>query len=581
MDDPLAHLLDHGLDLSRHQRYALERELGRGSMGVVYAARDRLLERSVAVKVMGATVVQDPELRRYFEREARAAARLSHRNVVVVHDFGYDPKGAPFVVMERLRGFDLRQALAGGQAPPLDRRLAVVLQVLAGLAHAHAADVVHRDVKPANVFLTEEGVVKLLDFGIARLARAGSGGKSSGQVMGTADYMSPEQVLGADDLDRRSDLFSCGALLYELLTGRPPFHSESFVTIAYRVVHEEPDYALVPPPAAALVPVLKKALAKARADRFESALDFATEIGLATGVGVAPDTIQPSQGWNVPLPFPRAPKPGTTVRLRKTWEEGPTRPLEPTAMPAWPLRAPEDDHEPEAHEPPPPPRRPRARRSGRSTAALVLGLGAAAAAGWLWWKRPLPAPPPMAPVAAPVAAARPQPPPPAVEAVPSSNPFDRPTWLSGSDTPLIPPPPPSPAPSPAAAPLSARAEAPRAADSRQFWTRTAGPSPAPAAVPATAAPAPTEAPRVKFGRWAGYITDEICREKGAANDHGSCLGVCLRRGSRPMLAVDGGELYWLKGLDHVSGNHDRRVRVEGRLDLDTRTLTVASGGPAR
>jgi serine/threonine-protein kinase len=150
MDDPLAHLLEAGLDLSRHQRYALERELGHGSMGVVYAARDRLLDRAVAVKVMAGAMVPDAELHRYFEREARAAARLSHRNVVVVHDFGYDARGAPFVVMERLRGFDLRQALAGGQVPPLEKRLAVMLQVLAGLAHAHAAGVVHRDVKPAR-----------------------------------------------------------------------------------------------------------------------------------------------------------------------------------------------------------------------------------------------------------------------------------------------------------------------------------------------------------------------------------------------------------------------------------------------
>jgi eukaryotic-like serine/threonine-protein kinase len=574
MDDPLAHLLESGLEESRHQRYALERELGHGSMGVVYAARDRLLERPVAVKVMAASLVQDPDLRRYFEREARAAARLSHRNVVVVHDFGYDPKGAPFVVMERLRGFDLRQALAGGQVPPLDRRLAVVLQVLAGLAHAHAADVVHRDVKPANVFLTEEGVVKLLDFGIARLARGGSGGQSSGEVMGTADYMSPEQVQGADDLDRRSDIFSCGALLFELLTGRPPFHSESFVTIAYRVVHEEPDYALLPPAAAPLVPVLQKAMAKARAHRFDSALDFATEIGLATGVGVAPDTIQPGQGWNVPLPFPRPPKPGTTVRLRKTWEEGPTRPLDPAALPAWPLRAPEEEQE--AQEPALAPRRPRGRRRGPWVAGLgALALGASLV-GWLW-TRPAPAA-----SAAPAAAATPRPAPTPITAlsvaVPSSDPFDPPTWLSGGDTPLIPPPPASPAAEAGTAAPRVQVEPPRPAGPP--WNRSSGrPSPVAVAAAAPPAPAPAEAPRIKIGRWTGYLTDETCREKGAVSDHGSCLAICLRRGARPMIAVDG-ELYWIRGIEHISGSNDRRVVVEGRLDLDRRTLTVASGGPA-
>ena len=119
----------------------------------------------------------------------------------------------------------------------------------------------------------------------------------------------------------------------------------------------------------------------------------------------------------------------------------------------------------------------------------------------------------------------------------------------------------------------------RVADGQPFWTRTPAPAlPAPAGVVSPTAPPPAD-PRVKIGRWVGYVTDDACREKGAVSDHGSCLAVCLRRGRRPMIAIDGG-LYWLKGLDHIGGMHDRRVVVEGQLDLDRRTLTVASGGPA-
>ncbi|HET8643846.1 MAG TPA: serine/threonine-protein kinase, partial [Vicinamibacteria bacterium] len=342
MDDPLAHLLD-GLDVSHARRYVAERELGRGSMGVVYAGRDLLLDRPVAIKVMAASAAADADRRRYFEREARAAGRLSHRHVVTVHDFGYDVHGAPYVVMELLRGRDVRQLLAERAALPLDRRLAIVLQVLAGLAHAHACGVVHRDVKPANVFITEEGVVKLLDFGIACLGPASTAG-SSDAVMGTADYMSPEQVLG-EALDGRSDLFGCGALLFELLTGRPPFHAESFVTIAYRVVHEEPEYAALPPAARALVPVVRKALAKERGARYSTAADFATDLALTVGVGVAPETIHPAPAWTMPLPrLSRPAAAAPAVQPAQPWEEGAVRPPDHSPMrPRWPLRPAADD----------------------------------------------------------------------------------------------------------------------------------------------------------------------------------------------------------------------------------------------
>ena len=583
MDDPLAHLLEAGLDVSRDRRYALERELGRGSMGVAYAAHDRLLDRPVAIKVMAASMVGDGELRRYFEREARAAGRLSHRNVVTVHDFGYDRQGAPFVVMELLRGLDLRQITLAGSPLSVDRRLAVVLQVLAGLAHAHSSGVVHRDVKPANVFITDEGVVKLLDFGIARLSRS-SRGNSSDAVMGTADYMSPEQVLGGE-MDGRSDLFSCGALLFELVAGRPPFHAESFVTIAYRVVHEEPDYAALPAAWVGLEPVLRKALAKSRDDRYASAPDFATDIGLAMGVGVAPETIQPTPAWTSPLPRlmpPKAPPP--TVSLREQWEEGAQgSPDLSHVRPGWPLQGPAEDEEPAPRSR----RRPRPARLGWTAAALcsaavAFAVGAA--------RRPA-----LAPHVATVSSIAdvPAAPAAAVMAPPTSAPEEEASPLPAVESAPAPatlPAPPSPAsrpPSPASRPLPASASS--------FWSSLSVPSgaaPGPATgsasvlgpIPPAPAPSPqqtvVEAPRILGGRWAGYVTDEFCREKGAVQDHGQCLEVCLRRGRQALIAIDG-QLYKLVGIERIRGLHDRRVVVEGQLDFERRTLTVSSGWPAR
>jgi serine/threonine-protein kinase len=579
VDDPLAHLLDAGLDISQERRYVVERELGRGSMGVVYAGRDQRLERPVALKVMAGAMSGDGDLRRYFEREARAAGRLSHRNVVTVHDFGYDRRGAPFVVMELLRGRDLRQILLSMVPMALERRLAIVLQVLAGLAHAHAAGVVHRDVKPANVFITEEGVVKLLDFGIARLTQT-SHGNSSDAVMGTADYMSPEQVLSGD-MDGRSDLFSCGALLYELLTGGPPFHAESFVTIAYRVVHEEPDYSVLPAACRSLEPVLRRALAKSRDDRFPSAPDFATEIGLAMGVGVAPETIQPAPAWTVPLPRlvpPRDPSPTMTLRARR--EDGALRPPDHSPVtPRWPLQLPPDEDEA-------PPARPARRGAGRLGAA-ALGACAAVAAftvGVARWNSVATPPsepatlmapadpgPAAAAMVAEVAAT------PAPEVV-TPSPLDPP---SGLGQPLA-----VPAAVDSAPPPPAPERRPLPAARGSLWntaptaTAAAGavlsaPAPEPS-VP----PAPEPRPRVVKGRWTGYVTDDMCRNRGAVNDHGQCLEVCLRRGAQALIAIDG-QLYKLVGLARIDGLNDRRVVVEGELDHERRTLTVASGAPAR
>jgi serine/threonine protein kinase/tetratricopeptide (TPR) repeat protein len=253
-------------------KYEILERLGQGAMGVVYHAHDPLLDREVAIKVMLSQVAGDPDQKLRFEREARAVARMLHPNVVTLFDLGYHTDGAPYLVMELLRGKDLLQILHHGQPVSLDRKVEIILQVLQGLSHAHAAGIVHRDIKPANVFLTDEGAVKITDFGVARLTTASVTG--TGVVVGTADYMSPEQVSGAH-VDGRSDLFSVGAMLCEMLTGRRPFHSDSLVTILFKIAHEEPRVELpAGPEHEALLPILKAALAKDAATRYQTAAEF-------------------------------------------------------------------------------------------------------------------------------------------------------------------------------------------------------------------------------------------------------------------------------------------------------------------
>jgi hypothetical protein len=242
-------------------------------MGVVYRALDPFLEREVALKVMLPQIAEDPEQKQRFEREARAVARLNHPNVVMVFDLGYHTDGAPYIVMELLQGDDLLHITR--QDPPLrlEQKVSIVLQVLDGLGQAHKLGIVHRDIKPANVFVTKAGTAKLMDFGIARLAS--SGATRSGMVVGTAAYMSPEQVQG-EPLDGRSDLFSVGSMLCELLSGRRPFEAETPMATLYRIAHKEPVLDLpAGPEFERFLPVLGRALAKDPARRFATSAEFA------------------------------------------------------------------------------------------------------------------------------------------------------------------------------------------------------------------------------------------------------------------------------------------------------------------
>lgn len=216
-------------------KYRIEGTLGKGAMGLVYRAVDTLLEREVALKVITGADISEEMLER-FRIEARAAAKLDHPNIVVVYDLG-EERGAPYIAMELLEGHDLRHRMRSD--PPLTPREAADLlaQVCDGLAYAHARKIVHRDIKPANIHLCTDGRVKIVDFGVAKMESTAL--TKTGMVIGTPDYMSPEQIQGKG-VDARSDIFSTGVVLYEILSGVKPFRAESITSVVYNIVFKRP-----------------------------------------------------------------------------------------------------------------------------------------------------------------------------------------------------------------------------------------------------------------------------------------------------------------------------------------------------
>ena len=215
-------------------RYVVTGRIGRGGMGMVYRGYDEALEREVAVKTLTAEGILDADRRQRFQIEARAAAKLQHPNIVTVFELGED-RGIPFIAMELLPGADLEALMRSGEEMLLREKLEVVVQVCRGLFYAHEHGIVHRDVKPSNIRLLEDGTAKIMDFGVAKLGA--SGVTKTGMMVGTVHYMSPEQIRG-QVLDGRSDLFSVGVILYELLAGRRPFPGDSPTSVLYKIVSE-------------------------------------------------------------------------------------------------------------------------------------------------------------------------------------------------------------------------------------------------------------------------------------------------------------------------------------------------------
>jgi serine/threonine-protein kinase len=252
-------------------RYLLGEMIGTGGMADVYIAQDQRLSREVAVKILRSDLAKDPAFVSRFRKEAKAAAGLNHPGIVAVYDSGEEP--APYIVMELVTGHTLRQLIHQGERVELNRALTIVEQVLVALEYSLQRNIVHRDIKPANVMITDTGDVKVMDFGIARaMDDLGATLTSTWNVVGTAQYLSPEQAVG-EPADARSDIYSTGCLLFELLTGQPPFTGETPVSIAYQHVSGEipSARALQSDLPAGIETIIKVALAKKVDDRYQSA----------------------------------------------------------------------------------------------------------------------------------------------------------------------------------------------------------------------------------------------------------------------------------------------------------------------
>lgn len=272
-------------------RYEVGELIGRGGMAEVHIGHDNRLGRTVAIKILRSDLARDPSFQARFRREAQSAAALNHPAIVAVYDTGEDtftePSGAvshvPFIVMEYVEGHTVRDILQDGNAVPIEEAVEITSGVLSALEYSHHAGIVHRDIKPANVMLTPTGAIKVMDFGIARaLADSAATMTQTQAVIGTAQYLSPEQARG-ESVDARSDLYSTGCLLFELLTGRPPFTGDSPVSVAYQHVREAP---VSPSSIASDVPetldrVTLKALAKERTARYGSAAEFRSDLEAA------------------------------------------------------------------------------------------------------------------------------------------------------------------------------------------------------------------------------------------------------------------------------------------------------------
>ncbi len=273
--------------------YEIEASLGAGGMGEVYRAKDTRLGRTVAIKVLSESLAEDKAALARFEREAKAVAALSHPNILSIFDFG-TIDGTTYAVMELLEGESLRQRLTSGPLP-VRKSIEVASKIAEGLAAAHAKGIIHRDLKPDNVFLTDDGRVKILDFGLAKLATASEDRTlamsreleditKTGTVLGTVGYMSPEQVKG-EEADSRSDIFSFGSVLYEMVSGERPFRRDTVVETMSAILREDPKdiealERAVPP---ALSRIIRHCLEKNAAERFQSARDLAFDLESLSG----------------------------------------------------------------------------------------------------------------------------------------------------------------------------------------------------------------------------------------------------------------------------------------------------------
>jgi predicted Ser/Thr protein kinase len=361
--------------LTKAGRYEIVGELGRGSMGVVYQGYDPIIGRTVAIKTMLTEGLSSQEFQEYkarFQREAQAAGTLAHPNIITVYDFGED-NGVLYLAMEFLEGKSLEAIVQEQNVLPIETILPIYDQVCSALDHAHQNMVVYRDIKPANIMILQNGLVKVTDFGIAKMMSMGM--TQAGQILGTPNYMSPEQVKGRQ-VDGRSDIFSLGVVLYELVTGEKPFGGQNITTVIYKIINENP----IPPREldasihAGLSYVISKALAKNVDERYQTCRELAEDLKNYRSLGGA------------------APPLGTMVLKVGATGGGPAEPAalseapEPASVEETPLASPVNIH---VTTPAP------ARREGIPQIAWVLGaLLAVAILGGVGYFFHHPVPPP-------------------------------------------------------------------------------------------------------------------------------------------------------------------------------------------
>ena len=362
-------------------RYEIRRELGRGAMGVVYEAYDPLIKRVVALKTIRADQLESgeaPVIVARFRREAEAAGRLHHPNIVAIFDFGEDA-GTAFIAMEHVKGRDLKSRFDGGERIATADAIRLTAQILDALDYAHRHGVVHRDIKPANVFVLDDGTVKVADFGIAHLDSSSL--TQAGQVMGTPSSMSPEQILGLP-VDGRTDVFSAGVILYQFVTGERPFGGAATTTTMQKVLKEDP---LPPSTLNVLLPdamdaIVRKALAKRPEDRYATAAEFAAALRAlalpaAARVVAAPTPAYDGDATVVATPAMRKPAPSgaphdVTVAAGAAGEVPPAASAAPPRAPSYARAAATTTVFP---------------RSPMPAVAIVVSVVALVIAAALWW----------------------------------------------------------------------------------------------------------------------------------------------------------------------------------------------------
>lgn len=310
-----------------NDRYALESKVGEGGMAVTYRARDLLLNRTVAVKLMREQFTSDPQFVERFRREAQAAARLSHENIASVYDTGR-ANGTHYIVMEFIEGTDLKQRLRRDGAVPVLTALEIGRQIAAALDAAHRGGLVHRDIKPHNILLNGDGKVKVTDFGIAKIA---SEGEDTGVIIGSVHYISPEQARG-DATAPASDLYALGAVMFEMLTGRTVFEGENALAVAHKQIYEQPPLlrAIRPTVPPAVESMVLRCLEKDPRARYQSAAEVCAVMTQLLA--------QLSQEETVVIPAPAAPSPMDATMIYRQPETPAPRPARPAAAP---VRAPQ------------------------------------------------------------------------------------------------------------------------------------------------------------------------------------------------------------------------------------------------